>query len=105
MKATAPRSRGRRPKLKVVGCERRPPRHRVVYGTFPGGRVLEFWSEAEWEALESWERPDADQVAWLPGVGHIHQKGLESQEEHDEAYAEYCDAWRHAADMRELMEL
>lgn len=104
MKATTPRSRGRRPKLKVVGGEKRPPRHRVVFGQWPDSRLVEFWSEAEWAALEEWERPEVSRAAWFPGVGYLILSAPGSQEEHDEVRGEYTDACQEGYALRELME-
>ena len=64
----------RRPRLRVVGGEKRPPRHATLFnlrfddehGTF--GYVFEVLSWAEFDALPLRERP-AGGTSHLPGIG------------------------------------
>ena len=81
-------TRRRRPKLRVIGDDRRPARHRLLYGSWPTGFVVEFWSEAEFAALAPWEMPDIRYTGWLPGTGHLIKRDIESKEEEEEILAE-----------------
>lgn len=87
--ATSTSPRRRKPRLKVVGLERRPPRHRVSWRECPRCSIVEFWTLVEWEQLAEWERPP--NAGFLPGIGYVHLLENVSPEERAEVVAEYSD--------------
>ena len=96
MSATVlPRRKGRPPKLKVVGGEPRT-RHRCTWSSVHEYRVVEFWTESEWDALTKWERQEFVWAQWLPGVGRVLIRAV-TQDEAQEAREEnqhQVDFWR-----------
>jgi hypothetical protein len=64
--ATIPRFR--RPKLGVFGAEP-PPRHETAWSLtgYAEHIAVRFWTEAEWNAVPEYARPEDTQ--WLSGVG------------------------------------
>lgn len=92
--SNAPR-RTRKPRLKVVGGDRRLPRHRAVWSTGVLSSIVEFWTIAEWNALPDWEKPG--NAGFLPDIGYVHLlEGEAARAERQEVTEEYSDnivAW------------
>jgi hypothetical protein len=82
----------RRAPLKVVSHSLTGrPRHRAPYEAGPVKYVVEVFPERDWASLHPAERPWADTVAFLPGIGYV-SLDMATDEEYEEVCAENAAA-------------